>query len=554
MATDSMLSRRANIAELEGRDLEAVAASWLAPETSAKLDRGHTRLPGGWNQFEVNRRLYNVQDTFDENLYTKRLDKSSLTREQQDRADRIAHQIEKSTTTNIHLQEERGQLGDSLEIDEEDMYSGVIRQSSSDGGVSVTSQTSLHSAGSTTGSASPGASGPGSGGNRGFGRGSGSPGGAWRRVDAPPGHSPGPAGGKHIKGSTSPTVSGGARSGNKSTVSTAGGGGGSPRPVGPSSSDSQGENLSAATTLPKMSSPALPPGLSHDSADSIPITAARVDGGGAVESGLDKDAGGHASPSAPTHTSQETQGTSSPPSVEVSTAPSGDTKTDGATSVSNAAPAAPAPPKSSLNAAATAFVPSFAMKSSPSTATPTQSTPTSSVDHSHSHGGGRGGGRGKNRGGHKGGRGGHYGGGHHPPHFDQYGGGGGYGVMPGPMGYDMGNGGYPSMQYGPPMQPMGYGGGIVPAGYYPPPQPGYFMPPPGPHMPFDGGGYGGGGMMPGGGMGYDGGAGGAYFGMQQGHAPPGGGSFGGGAVPVAAGLGNISISGPNASAGDGEGK
>ena len=492
-----MLSRRANLADLEGRDLEAVAASWLAPETSAKLDRGHTRLPGGWNQFEVNRRLYNVQDTFDENLYTKRLDKSSLTREQQDRADRIAHQIEKSTTTNIHLQEERGQLGDSLEIDEEDMYSGVMRPSDS------------CMAGSTAG-----------GEKQGFGRGSGSPGGAWRRVESPPGPTP-------TSGRTGRKGTGGRVGCDVSGAQDVGAGG-------------EGEG-----SLPLVSSPSLPPGLHTDSGAHTPTitsstaaTTTEVEGGG-------KGGGG-------------VEGTDSnvAPVLPTPTLSCGDKHTSTTGSVPSTTPTVSVS-KFSLNAAATAFVPSFAVKSPPSTAAPPTTAPIASGDHSHTSsgggaggpgggGGGRGGvgDRGKNRGGHMdmGGRGGHYGGGnYHTSQFDPFGGGGGYTMMPGPMGYGMGHGGYPPIPFGPPMHD-----GV--SGFYPPPQPGYFMPPPVPHIPFDVGGYGGGGMMPGreaGHMGYDG-TGGGYYGMQQRYALQAGEErIGGGGVPVAAGLGNISLPGSN---------
>jgi hypothetical protein len=132
--TDAMLSRRSNIADLDGRDLQSIDSSWLTPETNAQLDARHTI--GGWNQFEANKKLYNFRDTYDENIYTKRLDRSQLTREQLEKADSLAHQIENSSTTNFHLREERGQVstGEEENIDEEDRYSGVLRQQSPGGG------------------------------------------------------------------------------------------------------------------------------------------------------------------------------------------------------------------------------------------------------------------------------------------------------------------------------------------------------------------------------------------------------------------------------------
>ena len=103
--TDSAVGRRTDLSKLDGRDLEMVADSWLAPETSTSLESeaGGRRGLGQWNQFEANKRLYNVKDTYDENIYTKKLDKTSLTKEQMRRADKVARSIESSTSSNIVL-------------------------------------------------------------------------------------------------------------------------------------------------------------------------------------------------------------------------------------------------------------------------------------------------------------------------------------------------------------------------------------------------------------------------------------------------------------------
>jgi hypothetical protein len=110
---------------LNGRSLAAVSDAWLDPSKSTSLSSSTT---GGreWDQFETNKRLFDVKSTYDENLYTKKLDYSVLTAEQIAKADRIAKEIEKSTSANIHLLEERGQLAER-EIDEEALYSGVVR-------------------------------------------------------------------------------------------------------------------------------------------------------------------------------------------------------------------------------------------------------------------------------------------------------------------------------------------------------------------------------------------------------------------------------------------
>jgi hypothetical protein len=138
--TDSAVQRK-DLSHLEGRDLQAASTEWLVrfsfsqyhlslnlcmqpASTSTSLDNLKAEK---WNQFEVNKKLFNVTSTFDESIYTTKLDPSRLSKEQIDRADRSAREIEGQTSTNIHLQEERGHRMEQ-ELDEEDLYSGVIRE------------------------------------------------------------------------------------------------------------------------------------------------------------------------------------------------------------------------------------------------------------------------------------------------------------------------------------------------------------------------------------------------------------------------------------------
>jgi PAB1-binding protein PBP1 len=51
-----------------------------------------------------------------------------MTKDQLEKAERIAKEIEGQQSSNIHMQEERGHALER-EIDEEDLYSGVLRQS-----------------------------------------------------------------------------------------------------------------------------------------------------------------------------------------------------------------------------------------------------------------------------------------------------------------------------------------------------------------------------------------------------------------------------------------
>ena len=62
---------------------------------------------------------------------------SKISKDQQEKAARLAAEIESSLSGNVHLREERGQqeLADD-NMDEEDRYSGVIRESSGNDSVS----------------------------------------------------------------------------------------------------------------------------------------------------------------------------------------------------------------------------------------------------------------------------------------------------------------------------------------------------------------------------------------------------------------------------------
>jgi hypothetical protein len=118
--------------ETPHRNLQSIDAAWLLPETNTTLETGNggegVRRP--WDQFEANRRLFDVPDTFDENLYTKALDRGTITKEQREYAEKVASLIEKTMTSNPHLKEERGQVSEKEEEDnwnEEDRYSGVWR-------------------------------------------------------------------------------------------------------------------------------------------------------------------------------------------------------------------------------------------------------------------------------------------------------------------------------------------------------------------------------------------------------------------------------------------
>jgi len=82
-----------------------------------------------WDQFETNEKLFGITTDYDEELYTTVLDrtKSDFKKREQE-AIKIAAEIEKASTENIHLAEERGQIIDESDMDEEDRYGAVIRK------------------------------------------------------------------------------------------------------------------------------------------------------------------------------------------------------------------------------------------------------------------------------------------------------------------------------------------------------------------------------------------------------------------------------------------
>ncbi|AMD22804.1 HHR035Cp [Eremothecium sinecaudum] len=82
-----------------------------------------------WDQFAVNEEKFGIKSTFDEHLYTTKINKDAPNYETRlKEAERIAKEIEsQGTSGNIHLAEDRGIIMEG-EMDEEDKYSGVDRR------------------------------------------------------------------------------------------------------------------------------------------------------------------------------------------------------------------------------------------------------------------------------------------------------------------------------------------------------------------------------------------------------------------------------------------
>ncbi|KAI3759779.1 hypothetical protein L6452_07831 [Arctium lappa] len=123
---DSFISRSRHV-ELE-RELEP----WIpdddnleCPELDNTFDRHWNR---GWDQFETNAALFGVKSTFNEELYTTKLDRGPQMRELEKEALRMAKEIEGEDTQDLHLAEERGiHFHNSFDLDEETKYSSVFR-------------------------------------------------------------------------------------------------------------------------------------------------------------------------------------------------------------------------------------------------------------------------------------------------------------------------------------------------------------------------------------------------------------------------------------------
>ncbi|XP_078428783.1 CTC-interacting domain 4 isoform X2 [Wolffia australiana] len=95
------------------------------PELENIFDRQWHR---NWNQFEANEALFGVKSTFDEELYTTKLEKGPQMRDREREAMRIAKEIEGEDTRDAHLADERGiHLDEDLDFDEEARFSSVFR-------------------------------------------------------------------------------------------------------------------------------------------------------------------------------------------------------------------------------------------------------------------------------------------------------------------------------------------------------------------------------------------------------------------------------------------
>ncbi|KAI5285344.1 hypothetical protein KEM52_002484, partial [Ascosphaera acerosa] len=104
---------------------ESEAAS--SPALGLEEEAGRSGA-AGWDQFAANERLFGARSTYDENLYTTRIDRSDPNYHRKAaEAARIAREIESGDVSNTHMREERGLATEVDFDDEEARYSGVQR-------------------------------------------------------------------------------------------------------------------------------------------------------------------------------------------------------------------------------------------------------------------------------------------------------------------------------------------------------------------------------------------------------------------------------------------
>ncbi|KAK1375926.1 LsmAD domain-containing protein [Heracleum sosnowskyi] len=124
--TDSTISQSRHV------EVERELGRWVPDEDVPECPELDNIFNGPWNrdwdQFEANETLFGVKSTFNEDLYTTKLDRGPQTRELEREALRIAREIEVEDTQDLHLAEERGiQLPHHIELDEETRFSSVFR-------------------------------------------------------------------------------------------------------------------------------------------------------------------------------------------------------------------------------------------------------------------------------------------------------------------------------------------------------------------------------------------------------------------------------------------
>lgn len=119
-----------NVDSFRERDLQ----KWVPEEDDSSnlalaLEEEKPSDANKWDQFKANKDKFGIDAKFDENDYTVKLNVSNPNfKERMKFAETVSREIlSQSTNGNLHIAEERGKLVDAENIDEEDKYSGVLR-------------------------------------------------------------------------------------------------------------------------------------------------------------------------------------------------------------------------------------------------------------------------------------------------------------------------------------------------------------------------------------------------------------------------------------------
>ncbi|KAH9945455.1 uncharacterized protein BXZ73DRAFT_96444 [Epithele typhae] len=111
-------------------DAATAAAGAVSTRNLDEVTFGPGASGGSWDQFAVNEERFGVKLRFDEEVYTTKLDRSAPDfKERERKAQQVANEIMSSTTTNVHIAEERvmNLTGDGSGANEEDKYGAVVR-------------------------------------------------------------------------------------------------------------------------------------------------------------------------------------------------------------------------------------------------------------------------------------------------------------------------------------------------------------------------------------------------------------------------------------------
>lgn len=135
--TDSDISKNKSTRE---RELQAwqpvVAAASSPPPTVTHHESVGDELtfgPGSganisWDQFAANEQMFGVTTSYDEEVYTTKLDRTAADyKEKERKAQRIASEILNGAINNPHIAEERNLNVDDSGVNEEDKYGAVVR-------------------------------------------------------------------------------------------------------------------------------------------------------------------------------------------------------------------------------------------------------------------------------------------------------------------------------------------------------------------------------------------------------------------------------------------